>query len=313
VELVAPWIVVVGEGMLELACHGEDWRLGYGGDTLNTAIHLARYGFPSTYLTALGSDAFSDGLIEAWSAEGLDTSFVLIAPERQPGLYAIRTDAAGERSFVYWREHSAARRMFDLPGSELILARAEDADLLIFSLISLAILPPHGRKRLLELGRRVRAKGGRVVFDGNYRPRLWACAEEARDARDAALQVCDIGLPSFEDEQALSGELDASMVAANWSAKGADEVVVKLSDDGCLVEGQIIGPPARLQPLDTSGAGDAFNAGYLTARLAGLDKPSAALVGHELAGWTLSRRGGIPQRDHQAPYNLPPGFGSMGS
>src|SRR5262245_53851059 len=108
-------IVCCGEGMIELARQGEAWQVGHGGDTLNTSIHLARAGHRVAYLTALGADPFSARLKQAWADEGVDTALVLNHPRRRAGLYAIVTDDAGERSFVYWRETSAAREMFALP------------------------------------------------------------------------------------------------------------------------------------------------------------------------------------------------------
>ncbi|MET0180551.1 MAG: sugar kinase [Novosphingobium sp.] len=277
---------------------GDAWALGYGGDTLNTAIHLARAGHDVAYLTALGADPFSAQLRRDWTAEGLDTALVLTHPTRQPGLYAIVTDADGERSFTYWRETSAVRAMFALPAMVEAEAQAAAADLLLFSLITLAVLPPEGRERLLALARRVREAGGRVAFDGNYRPRLWASHADARDARDAALAVADIGLPTLEDETALSGETEAAAVAAHWSGCGCGETVVKLGAQGCrLPDGTVVAPEQVLAPVDTSGAGDAFNAGYLDARLRGAEIADAARAGHARAGWTIMRPGAIPPRD----------------
>jgi 2-dehydro-3-deoxygluconokinase len=291
--------------MLELSRKGEDWRLGYGGDTLNTAIHLARAGHDVAYLTALGSDRFSDDLKRQWADEGLDTSLMLTHPTRQPGLYAINTDAAGERSFSYWRDTSAAREMFALPGMKAALAVAEQADLIVYSLITLAILPPEGREMLFDLCHRMRAKGRKVAFDGNYRPRLWACAEEARQARDAAIKCADIGLPTLEDELALNSspsllreEIGADTVARHWSSLGCPETIVKLGADGAsLFDGTNLPPPEVLQPVDTSGAGDAFNGGYLAARMDGASVVDGVAAGHRLAGWCVMRSGAIPGRD----------------
>ena len=291
-------IVLVGEAMLELARDGAGWRLGYGGDTLNTAVHMARAGVPTAYLTALGQDSFSADLRAQWRAEGLDTSLVLSHPQRNPGLYAISTDEAGERSFTYWRGESAARALFACPGVDAALDAAADARLLGFSLISLAILDEAGRKRLLDLARTVRARGGQVAFDGNYRPRLWPDRNTARAARDAAIACATIGLPTLDDETALCGARDARAVAAHWQALGCAETVVKLGADGCLLgDGSLVAPAQLLRPVDTSGAGDAFNAGYLAARLEGRGASAAAEAGHRLAGWTVMRPGAIPRRD----------------
>jgi 2-dehydro-3-deoxygluconokinase len=296
-------IVVIGEAMLEIALappsiEGGEWRLGYGGDTLNTAIHLARAGHDVSCLTAIGRDPLSADLKARWAAEGLDTSLVLDHPTRSTGLYAISTDAAGERSFTYWRDTSAAREMFMLPGSAAAFERAGEADLLFFSLITLAILPPAGRAILFDLARSLRAHGKRVAFDGNYRPRLWNSCLEARSARDAAIACADFGLPTLEDEAALGTEACADAVAAHWERLGCAETVVKLGSAGCrLPNGPLLPPDAILDPVDTSGAGDAFNAGYLSARLNGANTQDAARAGHRLAGWTIMRPGAIPVRD----------------
>jgi len=291
-------IVLIGEGMLELSQADDGWRLGHAGDTINTAIHLARLGHDVAYLTALGSDPFSDDLRNSWRAEGIDTSLILTDPTKTPGLYAIRTDDAGERSFFYWRENSAARGLFTAPGIEAALKEAEGAQLLAYSLISLAILPPEARQALFALSKRVRARGGKVAFDGNYRPRLWPDAATAIETRDQAIACADIGLPTLDDETLLSGETTADAVAAHWTRCGAVEVIVKLGAEGCrLPDGTIVPPTERLSPVDTSGAGDAFNAGYLDARLKGTAPSAAALHGHRLASWTIMRRGAIPPLD----------------
>jgi 2-dehydro-3-deoxygluconokinase len=324
-------IVCIGEAMLELSRNDGGWNMGYGGDTLNTAIHMARAGHDVAYLTAIGCDPLSAELKTQWADEGIDTSLILTHDARSTGLYAINIDAHGERSFSYWRDSSAAREMFALPGIEAALAAAESADLIVYSLITLAILPPEGREQLFALCKRVRARGGKVAFDGNYRPRLWGSAAEARIARDVAIACADIGLPTLEDELALSetktrhAELvsafmpqtsSASQIegwplqqvqgddrrenaaAHHWQNLGCPETIVKLGAQGArLPNGITLPPPEILQPIDTSGAGDAFNGGYLAARMNGASVEDAAMAGHKLAGWCVMRAGAIPTRD----------------
>ena len=294
---------LVGEGMIELSRDGAAWRLGHGGDTLNTAIHLARMGHEVAYLTALGEDPFSQDLRTAWIAEGLDGEAILTDPARLPGLYAIHTDPSGERSFSYWRDQSAARGMFALPAMAAALARARTADLIGLSLISLAILPPQGREAIIDLCGRARRGGTKFAFDSNYRPRLWPSVEAARLAWESAVAVCDFGLPSLDDETALWGDADAASVAARWRDHGAGEGTVKLGAAGAAdSQGEVVPPPAPITAVDTSGAGDAFNAGYLSARMSGAPARAAILAGHRLAAWVAIRPGAIPPRDRDAPY-----------
>ena len=293
-----PRIVVVGEGMLELSRHDAHWDMRYGGDTLNTAIHLARAGNDVAYLTALGRDPLSRQLGESWAAEGIDTSLICEHPTRQPGLYTIMTDAAGERSFAYWRDNSAARELFSLVDAPLWRRVAEDTKLFCFSLISLAILPEGGRRSLFMLANMVKDGGGKAAFDGNYRARLWQSPAEARTWRDIAIAESDIGLPTLEDEVELSGPATADEIAARWQQLGCREVVVKLGRNGVrLPDGTIQPPPQLITPVDTSGAGDAFDAGYLDGRLRGLAPAEAALAGQRLAGITIAHPGAVPPRD----------------
>lgn len=302
-------IVVLGEGMLELAQPSrtnDGWQLGFGGDTLNSAIHLARFGLSVAYVSALGIDPFSAALRSDWAAEGLNVDHVLTDSDHLPGLYAIRTDAQGERSFFYWRNASAVRHLFTLPGIDAALTYAAGADLLYLSLISLAVVPADARERIYALCAEVRQQGGRVAFDSNYRPGLWDDAAAARAAVDRMAGLCDIGLPTFSDEALLFGSPDAAAVAARWHAQGAPEIAVKLGAAGCLLSSvskqRVVAAVAGVDPVDTSGAGDAFNAGYLSARMRGTDIATAAQFGHRLAAWVITCIGALPKSSATAPY-----------
>ena len=112
-----PRVACIGECMIELR-EQADGRLtrGFGGDTLNTAIYLARLGVSVDYATALGDDGWSDEMLASWKAEGVGTDLVVRLPGRLPGLYVIQTDDKGERRFSYWRANAPAR---DLYGREM--------------------------------------------------------------------------------------------------------------------------------------------------------------------------------------------------
>ena len=298
-------ITCLGEGMVEerVAPDGA-LTAHYGGDSLNTAIHLARLGCDVAYATALGRDEESDALVAAWQAEGIDTSLIGRHPDRKAGRYRIAVDSAGERSFSYERSHSAARDMLTLEASAEWTGAVGEADCFVYSLISLAILPDGARDQLLELA----GKAGRTAYDGNYRPALWESADATLHWHERAIGRADIGLPTVEDEIALRGEAwpgAEADVAACWRDLGCGEVLVKAGADGCLLpEGAMFAPPEQIDPVDTSGAGDAFNAGYIAARLRGRQPRDAALDAHRLAGWTIMRPGAIPPPDDAAPYRI---------
>jgi 2-dehydro-3-deoxygluconokinase len=303
-------IFIFGEAMLEYHSRGASVGLRYGGDTLNTAIHLARMGCQVAFVTAVGSDPISDALVANWASEGMDTRFVLRHPDRKPGIYAIHVDESGERTFLDWRDKSAAREMFALPGMQEALDEARNARMLYFSLITLAILPQKGRGRLLQLAADVRAAGNQVAYDSNFRRNLWPDLEEARAVSEEAIRAASIGLPTDVDERQLYESTSVEMeIVSRWMALGCQEAVVKLGGRGCLFVdkhsgGEVVPPSSIVRVVDSSGAGDAFNAGYLGARLLSEDGETAVRRGQRLARWVISRMGAIPAIDSEAPYSI---------
>jgi 2-dehydro-3-deoxygluconokinase len=289
---------IFGEAMLEYHSRGGS-GLRYGGDTLNTAIHLARAGQEVSYVTAVGTDPISDALVASWAREGIDTRFVLRHPNRGPGIYAIHVDDQGERSFLYWRDRSAAREMFALEGIEEALEVAGAAKLLYFSLISLAILDVDGRERLLGMALRRKKAGLAVAYDSNFRPSLWSDVVQAQDCSHRAMGACSIGLPTNGDERDLWDSSEAEgEIAQRWLAQGAQTVVVKAAERGCFVATQLDRNPARIASLptnvvDSSGAGDAFNGGFLASWLAGEELLASIEAGQAVARETLSHEGAI--------------------
>ncbi len=303
-ELVTPTprIVCFGECMIELsrtALGGKSWALGHAGDCYNVAAYLARLGCNASFMSAIGTDMFSNEMYEAWVSEGVGTEFVLRHPERTPGLYAIRVDSSGERSFSYWRDQSAARAFFECYGANAALAAASTARVLYLSGITLSLYTEQERDRIRAVATAVRANGGDVVLDTNYRPRGWPARVTARRAIEALASSVTMALPTLEDDAALFGDRDARACADRWLQLGVNEVAVKLGPKGSLVATasghQMVSTEPR-QAVDTTGAGDSFNAAYLAARLAGHAPMAAARIGNRLAGIVVGNRGAIIPR-----------------
>lgn len=295
----------IGEAMIELGefdLAAGTARIGFAGDALNTAIYLARRlpaGFGVDFITNLGVDRISDRMLVALTAEGIGITGIGRVEDRLPGLYAIETDAQGERTFHYWREQSAARTLFSGPGTGLVdLARLK---VIYLTGITLAILPVPVRQRLIATLKARRKAGAMVVFDPNYRARLWRDAVTARACFAAMAQATDLALPGFDDEQQLYPGTTPEQVLARFAAFGVKEIVLKNGAAGVMVwhGGQILHPALACAAavVDSTGAGDAFNAGYLAARLQAAGPEAAALAGHSLACRVIGTHGAILPRD----------------
>ncbi|HDK6715757.1 TPA: sugar kinase [Klebsiella quasipneumoniae] len=301
-------IAVIGECMIELSEKNGAVNRGFGGDTLNTSVYIARQTDASAlsvhYVTALGTDAFSQQMLDSWLQENVNTSLIQRMADRLPGLYYIETDDAGERTFYYWRNEAAAKFWLESDRAAAICEELATFDYLYLSGISLAILSPASRATLFTLLRECRANGGKVIFDNNYRPRLWASQAETQQVYQEMLACTDIAFLTLDDEDALWGEKPVAEVIARTHAAGVEEVVVKRGADACLVS--VSGEPQREVPavklakekvVDTTAAGDSFSAGYLAVRLTGGDAESAARRGHLTASTVIQYRGAIIPRE----------------
>lgn len=304
-------VAVIGECMLELK--GEAFGAmtqGYGGDTFNTAVYLRRCGAAAgievAYATALGEDGLSTGLIDRWREQGIDTGLVRRIAGRMPGLYLIEVDGRGERSFHYWRDAAAARSYFDTEVSPLE-ARAAEFDALYLSGITLAILPPAGRERLFALMAAMRARGAHVVFDNNYRPRLWADRATARAAFEQAFSLATIALVTADDHQALLALPDLEAALTHAKALPVPELLIKRGAAATLVraadgDGRWREAPTQWveRVVDTTAAGDSFAGAYLARRLSGEDAVAAAQHGNRVAARVIQHPGAVIPRERMA-------------
>lgn len=307
-------IAIIGECMIEL--NGSPFgnmQQAYGGDTLNTAIYLnrAQRAFASdesakvSYVTAVGTDSISQGMVEAWKKEGINTEYVLTCENKTPGLYLIQLDEQGERTFMYWRNDSAARWLIQHPNFESIASQLVDVDMVYISGITLAILPEQDRHKLLCLLKELKVKGVELCFDSNFRPALWPNDQNqsVMSAYNAMYSITDTAIVTYEDEQALWGDKNSEETMMRLKDQGIKNVVVKLGSEGCLLsqngkKTQSIATTPVKNVVDTTSAGDSFNGAFLAAYLNGSKLEQACKMGNKLASIVIQYRGAIIDPKH---------------
>ncbi|WP_286272860.1 sugar kinase [Thalassotalea hakodatensis] len=290
----------IGECMLELSNIDSSvfglQNLKFGGDTLNTAIYMARQGIDVDYITALGDDKWSDEMLKAWQLEQIGTDLIAQVPNRVPGLYAIQTFEGGEREFYYWRNESPARELFELKQSSQLLLKLMAFDYLYLSGITLSLYSAKVLERLWDFFAQYKAQGGKLVFDSNYRPRNWPDANVARQCFDKIARYSAIVLPTLDDEQLFNPKLTLEQCQDHYQQLGVNELVIKLGSQGCLVcsngQSQLV-PTVAVKAIDTTSAGDSFNATYLAARMKNLTTTEAAKHAHRVAGEVIQYQGAI--------------------
>jgi 2-dehydro-3-deoxygluconokinase len=299
----------IGECMIEMAPVelAGDYRLGFAGDTFNTAWYLRalRSDVHTQYVTRVGTDEASQNMLRMMNDAGIDTSNIGKSQSRTVGLYLISLKD-GERSFSYWREKSAARELGKYP--DAIRNSANNADLIYFSGISMAILDDVGRNNLLNTLKDARAAGKTIAFDSNLRPRLWENNAQMTKAVMAAAAVSDIVLPSYDDEVEHFCDLNIEATARRYLDVGAKTVVVKNGGGSVYYShnGESDHVPVKVanQVVDTTSAGDSFNAAFFASIDKQISLPKMIEKAAQVASQVISRKGALVQIDFDviAPF-----------
>jgi 2-dehydro-3-deoxygluconokinase len=294
--------ICVGEALIELKRGGDGrFALSCGGDTFNTAVYLARAGIDTAFATAIGDDPYSESMLALAAAEGIATNLVLRVPGRLPALCLVEGGLSGERNVRYWRDGAPVHELFELPDWMRLAEALVDAKLIYFSGITLSLLSTNSIGRFLAVLEVARRQGAKVAFDGNFRPRGWkGDLPRTRAIFIETLKRVDIALPTFDDEAVLWGDPSPEATVARLQSFGIGEIVVKNGPNSALVAiagaQDFVPVPEVLVPVDTTAAGDGFNAGYLAARLSGSEPMQAAAAAHQLAGHVIRHPGALVPR-----------------
>ncbi|ARD45185.1 sugar kinase [Colwellia sp. PAMC 21821] len=296
-------IFLFGECMIELMTTSQEkssktMKQSFAGDVFNTAVYLKRtFADLNVHLvTAVGEDQFSLDMIEYFTSENIGVNFVYKSATKIPGLYSIQLDDQGERSFSYWRENSAARQVMQHINDDAI-SELSKGDMFFFSGISLAVIEPEARADFWALIDKLKAGGVQIVFDPNYRPRLWSNAKEAQVQFELALQKSDLSLPGVDDFEQLFGMISAEEVNEYCQQFGVNELVIKNGEQGILVVANGETLKFAITPVknvvDTTSAGDSFNGVYLGARIKGFSVSDSIALASKAAGFVIQHKGAI--------------------
>lgn len=296
-------IFLLGECMIELMSASQEsssnlMSQSFAGDVFNTGVYLKRtFTEVNTHLvTAVGNDKFSLDMIQYFESENIDTRLVFKSKNKIPGLYSIQLDEQGERSFTYWRENSAARQIMEYIDDAAINTLSK-GDMFFFSGISLAVIKPQARANFWLLIDRLRASGVKIVFDPNYRPRLWNGPKEAQQQFELALQKCDLSLPGVDDFEQLFGMTTVEEVSNYCKSFDINELIIKNGAETILVVADGKTSKFSITPVenvvDTTSAGDSFNGVYLGARMQGYPINGAIALASKAAGFVIQHKGAI--------------------
>ena len=269
----------------------EQFKRGWGGDTSNFTVSAARQGVSVGHICRLGGDEFGKSFMDLWADEGIDTSRVLIEEDAWTAIYIISLMEGGGHDFTYYRAGSAASRycVDDLDVEYISGAKAFHT-----SGISLAISKTV-RDATLEALRISKESDGFNSFDVNMRAKLWDI-ETAREALAEAFGYSDVVFASMDDMNTLYGMTDMEEAARHLREMGVGIVVVKHGGEGCYVstdKERFTMPGYKIDVVDSTGAGDAFDGAWVKGVLMGWDLRRTASFANAVGALTATGLGAV--------------------
>jgi ribokinase len=276
-----PGVLVFGDINVDvLARLGRELRLGddnlvpelqhhCGGVGANAAIAFARWGLPVRLLACVGRDWFGEFALRCLQREKVDVSFVQQSERALTGLIFIPIGADGQRTIIGSRGANE-----EIQHREDLCSCLDGVEALF--LVGYDFLSPAGRRIAELLLAEATKRGLRIALDVGVAPSQQIPRAILEVTRKVALLFVSLG-----EAMALTGKSAKDEVLAALEECGAGEIIVKLGADGCLLReprGWCAVPPFAVSAVDTTGAGDAFAAAYLRARLRGWPAKDAALL-----------------------------------
>ena len=301
-------IFLFGECMVELLNVSPNAQLpqtlkqSFAGDVFNTAVYLKRVfaDMKVNIVTAVGTDEFSTNMVEYFQQQNIETDFVYRSNDKIAGLYSIKTDSEGERTFTYWRENSAARQVMKSINSAEI-EKMSQGDVFFFSGISLAVITPEDRPKFWEMVEQLKSAGVTIIFDPNYRARMWSSPDEAKQEYHQAFTLSNIALPGVDDFKQLYQLNTAEEVITFSEAYTFDELVIKNGEQGVVYIKDDSRTDIAITPVknvvDTTSAGDSFNGVFVGARTAGTNGNDAIKLASASAALVIQHKGAIVDQD----------------
>lgn len=278
-------------------------QLTSGGAAGNTSIVLSRLGASPFFLGKIGNDIFGKFIEDTLSKEGVDTRWLITEKNKYTVIVITYTDANGDRDFYIYPQ----------TGSAYISLEPNDIDEDIFSKIGLifatglSLVEEPICSSINKLV--IKAKENNIPFalDVNLRPNIYGWDQNKRKVFMDVIDNCDIIFGSGQDELTVLTENPFAFDAAKILTKGEKIVVCKLGSDGAAVftEKEAIKMPAfPVEVINTVGAGDIFNGGFLAAYVNGKRIDECLLWGNAAAAYTIQfkDKGNVPNEEQLTQF-----------
>jgi len=262
--------------------NAETIRFLPGGGAANTASALCQMGIPARVFSKVGDDPNGRFLLSELAAQGVDTRRIRVSGNDSTPFTFVGIHPDGERTFIHT---PGANRTFS--AEEIDRETLFDTDYLLYD--DLWVLPRLDGKPGAELLREARARGVVTLLD-----ECWGLGPN-RGSFEIMVPHVDCLLPSYHDLLHIYPQKTPEEIIAVLHNLGAQNIILKMGKAGCLLScgtGIEAMPSVATEVVDTTGAGDAFVAGFIAGLVHGCDPRQSALIGSRAAAACIRHVGG---------------------
>lgn len=272
------------------------YNQSFAGDTLNFCNYLDKKNLNAFFLSAIGNSEINQSFLKFVKSKLISTKLIKQINQYEIGLYLIENKNNGEKQFFYWRDESAAKQYFNNIDFLNLYKELKHFDYIYFSGITLSIIDISKLNNFIKLLRLLKNKKIKLVFDFNIRPSRWN-KKNLNKFLDSVLKFVDICFLSGEDMNFWKNKNNIKSyeqiirkykIKHSIFRKNAKITYVFLNKIKYVFRNKLI-----KKVVDTSGAGDGFNAAYLSNFIVHKDPVLALKAGSSLGSKIIMKKGAI--------------------
>lgn len=311
---MSPEVVGIGEVLIDFIAtepvsyiEASTFRRFFGGAPMNTLVGIVRLGSTAGAITIVGDDPFGQFLLKELKENGVDVSHVIIKRNIRTTLaFVVNEPETGERTFIFYRKPWVKGTSVDaLSPEDIDYNYISSAKILHVSGFALSQNPT--RKAIMEAVTYAKKKGVKVSFDPTLRLDVWRSEKAIRAMYNRVLKLSDIAMFSREEAEFTFKISDPEKVADKILKYGVEVAGIKLGDKGALVKSrdgkQIYAPAFKVKAIDTTGAGDGWNAGLLFGLLKNWDLEKCVKIANAVGALVVTKRGAITALPYKKELN----------
>ena len=287
----------IGEAMIEISnIKNSFYNQSFAGDTLNFCNYLDKKKLNAFFLSAIGKSEINQSLLDFVKSKNISTKYIKQINQFEIGLYLIKNKDNGEKQFFYWRDESAAKQYFNNIDFLNLYKELKNFDYIYFSGITLSIIHISKLNNFIKLLKLLKRKKIKIVFDFNIRPSRWN-KKNLNIFLDSVLKFVDICFLSGEDMNYWKNKNNIKsyeQIVRKYKLKhsifrkNAKFTYVFLNKTRYVFKNKLL-----KTVVDTSGAGDGFNAAYLSNFIVNNDPVLALKAGSSLGSKIVMKKGAI--------------------